>query len=92
MDISKMQFCKDPSKGEKSPLIPKNSFPHRNRFEYVKKWQKDAFDKSINLKCIKNQNPKWKMPKYSNNHSTLSISHLKTSNHTKIFLRILSTL
>ena len=45
MDISRIQFCKDPSKDEKSPLIPKNSFPYRNRFEYVKKWQKDAFEK-----------------------------------------------
>ena len=46
MDISRIQFCKDPSKDEKSPLIPKNSFPYRNRFEYVKKWQKDAFEKT----------------------------------------------
>jgi hypothetical protein len=44
MDISRIQFCKDPSKDEKSLLIPKNSFPSRNRFEYVKKWQRDAFE------------------------------------------------
>ena len=42
MDISKLNFLQNSPKNGVLSLNQMNSYPYRNKFEYVKKWQKDS--------------------------------------------------